>query len=121
MVQEELRQRQVVRAEVSPQEEVAAEPAVEVLHQRTSPDRPSGQLNHRSLDVVESTAKLLLEGRVLAPAPWVALVTRNSPKELAEQFHGDLELPPKPLQFLVEHACEGQQVISLILEQPTDR
>jgi len=58
---------------------------------------------------------------MLTPAPWVALVTRDGPKELAEQFRGDLELPPEPLQFLVEHACKGQQIIPLVLQLPTDR
>jgi hypothetical protein len=42
-------------------------------------------------------------------APLITVVTRDGLKELAEQFRGDLELPPKLLSFPVEHACEGQR------------
>src|SRR5208337_4968723 len=114
MVQEELQQCQVVRAEVSSQEEIAAESAVEVLHQRAGPDRPGGQLSHRGLDLVEPTAKSLLESCVLGPASRVALVARHGPEDLPGQVRGDLELLPEPLQLLVKHASEGQQVVPLV-------
>jgi hypothetical protein len=60
MVQEELQQRQVFRPKVSPQEEVATELAVKVLHQRAGSDRASSQLGYRRLNLVEPTVKLLL-------------------------------------------------------------
>src|SRR5208337_1539199 len=40
VVQEELKQRQVVLAQLPPQEEVAAQPAVEVLDQTAGPHHP---------------------------------------------------------------------------------
>ena len=88
VVQEELQQRQVIRAQVSPEEEVTPKPAVEVLHQRTGPDRPFGQRGHRRLDLVEPTAKSLSDGRFLGPAPRVALVACQDAEELPKQFRG---------------------------------
>src|SRR5256885_1388615 len=84
VVQEELQQRQVIRAQVPPEEEVTPKPAVEVLHQRTGPDRPLGQRDHRGLDLVEPTAKSLADGRFLGPAPWVALVACQDAEESPE-------------------------------------
>ena len=46
VVQEELQQRQVVLSQLPPQEEVAAQPAVEVLDQTTGPHNPIGELLH---------------------------------------------------------------------------
>src|SRR5512135_2604609 len=46
VVQEELKQRQVVLPQLPPQEEVAAQPAVEVLDQTAGPHNPIGELLH---------------------------------------------------------------------------
>src|SRR4051794_33127239 len=109
VVQEELQQRQVIRAQVPPEEEVTPKPAVEVLHQRTGPDRALCQRSHCDLDLVEPTTESFADGRFLSPAPWVALVARQDTEELPEQLRGYLELLPQHLQLLVECAREGQQ------------
>ena len=46
VIQEELKQRQVVLPQLPPQEEVAAQPAVEVLDQTAGPHNPIGELLH---------------------------------------------------------------------------
>ena len=46
VVQEELQQRQVVLPQLPPQEEVASQPAVEVLDQTAGPHNPIGELLH---------------------------------------------------------------------------
>src|SRR4051812_966204 len=116
VVQEELQQRQVIGAQVPPEEEVTPKPAVEVLHQRTGPNRPPGQRGHCRLDVVEPAAKSPSYDRFLSPAPRVVLVARQDAEELPEQPCGDLELLPQQLQLLIESASEGEAVVSLVLQ-----
>ena len=53
--------------------------------------------------------------------PWVAFVACQRPKEAPGQVRGDLELLPQELQVLIEPTREGQQVIALVLQLPTDR
>ena len=52
VIQEELKQRQVVLPQLPPQEEVAAQPAIEVLDQTAGPHNPIGELLHRGADAV---------------------------------------------------------------------
>ena len=56
VVQEELKQRQVVLAQLPPQEEVAAQPAVEVLDQTAGPHHPIGELLHLGTHAVITPA-----------------------------------------------------------------
>src|SRR5512135_3444116 len=56
VVQEELQQRQVVLPQLPPQEEVAAQPAVEVLDQTAGPHHPIGELLHLGADSVITPA-----------------------------------------------------------------
>ena len=56
MVQEELQQRQVVLAQLPPQEEVAAQPAVEVLDPTAGPHNPIGELLHLGTHAVITAA-----------------------------------------------------------------
>src|ERR1700674_1182723 len=107
VIQEELQQRQVIRAQVPPEEEVTPKPTVEVLHQRTGPDRALGQRGHCGLDLVEPTAKSLAYGCFLGPAPRGALAACQNAEKSPEQFCGYLELLPQQLQLLIEHQREG--------------
>ena len=56
VVQEEPQEFQVLLSDLPPQEEVAAQTAVEVLHQRTGPRRFRQHLTHGGRDLVESAA-----------------------------------------------------------------
>src|SRR5208337_4509144 len=57
VVQEELKQRQVVLPHLPPQEEVAAQPAVEVLDQTAGPHHPIGELPHVGRDCTCKTSR----------------------------------------------------------------
>ena len=52
VIQEELQQRQMIRTQVPAQAEIAAEPAVDVLHQRVGPDCLVGQCGDRCVNVL---------------------------------------------------------------------
>jgi hypothetical protein len=53
---------------VSAEEKVASEATIEVLHQRTGPDRLLGQRGNRKLNRMELAPELFSHGRFLGPS-----------------------------------------------------
>ena len=121
VVQVELQQRQIVRAQVPAEEKVGPQPTVEVFHQRTGPNRVLGQRGDGELNLVEPAPEVLAHGRFLGPAPWVALVARQRPEQAPWQFSGDLEVAPQLLQILIEPTGEGEEIVPLILQGAANR
>src|SRR2546422_3508198 len=76
VVEEELRQVQVVWPQVPPQEEVVAQAAVEILAHGTGPDGAPGHRGYGLTQFVEAPAPLLSQGRLARPAARVAHVER---------------------------------------------
>src|SRR5260370_34705282 len=68
MVEKELQQGQVVRAEVSAQEEVTAQSAIDVLDDRTGAYDLVRHATHGFAQVVEMVAEFLPQRRLLLPA-----------------------------------------------------
>ena len=58
MIEEELQQRQILRSQMASQEEIVAEPAVEVLDHGTGADRAAGQGGNRFAHGKEAAAQL---------------------------------------------------------------
>jgi hypothetical protein len=77
---------------VSAEGKVASEAAIEVLHQRTSPDCLLGQGGNRKLSRMELAPELFSCVCFLGPAPWVTLVARQRPEQASCYFRGDLQL-----------------------------
>src|SRR6266404_3036833 len=58
VVEEELQQVQIIRSQVTPQEEIVPQAAVEVLDHGTGSDRAARHCRHRLAQVVETPAQL---------------------------------------------------------------
>jgi hypothetical protein len=52
--------------------------------------------------------ELFSHGRFLGPAPWVALVAQQRPKQASRQFCRNLQFLSQLLQILIEPTCEGE-------------
>ena len=59
MVEKELQQDQVIGAQLSAQEKVVAQSAVDILDDRTGADDALGQVVHGFIEVVKAVAELL--------------------------------------------------------------
>jgi hypothetical protein len=75
VIQEELQQRQIIHAEVPAEEEIAPQPAVDVLDQRAGSDRSAGQGSNGCVNVIKPAARLFSDRPLLSPSPRIALVT----------------------------------------------
>ncbi len=106
---------------MSAEEKVASQAAIEVLHQRTRSDRLLGQRSNRKLNRMEPTPELFSLGRFLGPAPGVTLVTRLRFEHPSCEFRRNLQLLSELLQILIEPACEGKQIVALVLQSAADR
>ena len=68
VVEKELEQGQIVRSQMAAQEEVAAQPAVEVLDDGTGADGQSGQFGQRGVNGKEAAAELAAQLDLARPA-----------------------------------------------------
>ena len=93
---------------MSTEEKVASEATIEVLHQRTSPDRLLGQRDNLKLNRMEPAPELFSDGRFLGPAAWIAVVARSRPEQTPQQFRGNLQFLSPLLQIDIELVCEGE-------------
>lgn len=74
MVEEELQQAQIVRAELATQEEVTAQAAIDVLDHRTGAHDLVGQILQRLTKAPEARAELAAQGGFLLPTPGLTWV-----------------------------------------------
>ena len=65
VVEEELQQVQIVRTQVTPQEEVVAQAAVEILDHGTGPDCAPAHRGYGLIELIEPPAQLLPQAIVL--------------------------------------------------------
>src|SRR5712692_926073 len=117
MVEKELQQHQVVGAELSAQEEVVTQSAVEVLDDRTGADDVLGQVAHGFLEGVEAVAELLAQRRFFWPTSRLAFVQGQQVEQFADDGHGDLELGGQVGQVLVELGGEGQELVVVVFQE----
>ena len=61
------------------------------------------------------------KGCFLGPAPGVTLVTRLRLEHASCEFCGNLQLLSELLEILIEPACEGEEIVALILQSAADR
>src|SRR5260370_26977549 len=109
MVEKELQQGQVVWAQVSAQEEVAAQSPIDVLDDRTGAYDMVRHVTHGFAQVVEMVAEFLPQRRFLLPAQRLTAVAGLQVKQLPDDVDGDLELGGQVFQVAVELSGEGQQ------------
>ena len=64
---------------------------------------------------MEPAPELCSQGRFLGPTPGVTLVTRLRFEHASCQFGGNLQLLSELLEILIEPACEGEEIVALIL------
>ena len=121
MVEKELQQDQVVGAELSAQEEVTAQSAVDVLDDRTGADDVLGQLTHGCLELVEARAELLTQRRFFLPTSWLAFVQSQKVEQFADAGHGDLEIGGELGQIFIELGGEGQELRAVIFQERAQR
>src|SRR5713226_2177704 len=107
MVEEELQQLQVARADFSAQEKVAAQPAVDVLDDRAG---THDLLTQGLLDLVETAMQPLAQGRLFLPKQRQTLVERLQVEQVADEGEGHLELGSEFGQVLVELPRESQKL-----------
>src|ERR1019366_2313350 len=117
MVEEELQQVQIARADLPAQEKVASQPAVDVFDDRTGTHHLLAQSTHGLFDRVETTTQLFAQGRLFLPTPRLALVERLQVEQFADSGEGRLELGGELGQVLVELPRESQELVAVILEQ----
>ena len=121
MVQEEPQQIQVRAAQVAAQCEVVAQSRVEVFDQRTA----ARGLRHDPADGVEQGVELVAKLRP-QPAPSLPIGGRGAGQAvqhagLAHEGLGDDVGLRDGGQFLVEHAGEGEQIITLVPQRDAHR
>src|SRR5713101_2213847 len=90
MVEEELQQGQVVRTQLSAQEEVAAQSAVDVLDDRTGADDMVRYVTHGFAQVVEMVAEFLPQRRFLLPTQRLTAVACLEVEQLPDDVDGDV-------------------------------
>src|SRR5260370_35927843 len=121
MVEKELQQGQVVWAQVSAQEEVAAQSAIDVLDDRTGAYDMVRHVTHGFAQVVEMVAEVLPQRRFLVPAQRVTAVAGLQVKQLRDDVDGDLELAAQVSQAPVECGGEDQQQGGMAAQQCAHR
>lgn len=121
MVQEELQQFQVARANVAAQEEVAAQPAVEVLDDRAGADDLLAQGAHGLLDAMEAAAQSSPQRQLLPPAQRLARVQLLDIEQFADDRQGRLEVGGEFGQILVELQGESQELVAVDMQPTAER
>src|SRR5450755_925773 len=92
MIEEELQQLQVARADFPTQEKVVAQSAVDVLDDRTGADHPLAQVTHGLFERVESATQMFAQGRFFLPTERLAFVQSLQVEQVADDGEGHLEL-----------------------------
>lgn len=105
---------------MSAQAEVGAQPAVEVVDERTGADDVRGQVVHGLLAVLEVVAELLAQRRLFLPTARLALVHSLQVEQFADDGHGDLELGGAVGQVMVELSGESQELVAVVFQQGAD-
>ena len=92
VIEEEAQKIQILCAQVFPQEEIVAQPAVEIFDHGTGPIRRSDDLLYGLLNGVKSVSKLLLQVFFLLPTCRIGQREILKQKDLAHKLWRDLVL-----------------------------
>src|SRR5438477_2595797 len=103
------------------QEEVAAQPAVEVLDDRTGADDVLGHRVHGFLEIIEAVAESLPQRRLLLPTLRLAWVQRLEFEQCADDRQGHLEFSGQVDQIALELGGESQELIAVVAQQGAHR
>ena len=121
MVEEELKQSEVVGAEMAAKKKIAPQATVEILDQGTGSNRPCPHLVNRFTNLEEPAPQLWTENCLLLVAPGVARITGKHLEHPAQQLRRALKLTCQPIQVFVDLLREGEKLLPAVLQQPMDR
>ena len=103
------------------EEEVAAEPAVKVLDDRTGPCRTIYQFGDDHADLKEVAAQSLSQGGLARPAGGRFQVKSLDVEHIAQRGDRKLKLDSQGRQILVQLGREGQQLVALVVQSAAAR
>src|SRR5260370_16029741 len=121
MVEEELKQGQVVRAEVPTEGEVVPQPTVEILDQGAGANGMVGHFADGLVDIVEAVMESLWELGLTTPATRVGVAEVLQTQQFAERVDGDLESGGEFGEVAVEFLSEAEQLIAMVVEKGAER
>src|ERR1700693_2789513 len=117
MVEEKLEQGQIVFAEVAAQKEVISQPTVEILDDRTGPNRGTRQLLERLPQGVITCAQSLAKNGLTLPALRLIGIDQLPMEELSDQCFGDFKALCQGSQVPVQLNCEGEHFFPMVGQQ----
>ena len=117
MVEKELQQLQVARADFPTQEKVVAQPTVDVLDDRTGADDLLAQVTHGLLQRMETIPQALSQRRLLLPAERLALVQRLQVEQFANAGDRRRKLGGEIGQILLKLQGESQDLVPVVLQE----
>lgn len=120
VIDKETKQLQVVVTDMTAQEEIIAQTAVEILDNRTCPRCVGHRFLDGTLDIVEPVPKLLAERGLALPIGRTSIVHALEFTYCMDKADGDTKPRGDLGEFLIENTDEGQNLTPLILEGGAD-
>src|ERR1700740_1969954 len=113
VVQEKLQQHQVISAQMTTQEEITPQSAVEVLDHTAGTHYLAQQLRHRLTQHPVSTTPTLPQRLLPLPTLWPLGRQRQHLAGFFDRRRGNSEFLGQSLEILVELLGKGQQILPL--------
>src|SRR5579875_4185229 len=121
VIEKELQQLQIVTTQMTTQEKVVPQTAIDILHHRTSTHRLRCHHGHRLTQFKEATTQLLMQRRLQRPTPTVTHIHLLHVQQLTYHRYRYLEILGHSAQIGIELLGESQHGIALIYQVGTQR